>query len=40
MKRLSEERLPVELGWRKPALKITLLGTLGLMMRIKAIQDR
>ncbi|PLW24196.1 hypothetical protein PCASD_09691 [Puccinia coronata f. sp. avenae] len=37
---LSEERLPVELGWRKPALKITLLGTLGLMMRIKAIQDR
>jgi len=36
----SEERLPVELGWKKPASRITLLGTLGLMKRMKTIQDR
>lgn len=33
----SEERLPVELGWRKPS-QITLLGTLSLMRKAKKIQ--
>ncbi|KNZ43653.1 hypothetical protein VP01_9g11 [Puccinia sorghi] len=37
--RFYEERLPVELGWKKPASRITLLGTLGLMKRMKTIQD-
>ncbi|KAI9609142.1 hypothetical protein KEM48_003063 [Puccinia striiformis f. sp. tritici PST-130] len=35
----SEERLPVELGWKKPSSKITLFGTLRLMKEMKALQD-
>ncbi|POW16221.1 hypothetical protein PSHT_06826 [Puccinia striiformis] len=37
--RFSEERLPVELGWKKPSSKITLFGTLRLMKEMKALQD-
>ncbi|KAH9467778.1 hypothetical protein Pst134EA_011405 [Puccinia striiformis f. sp. tritici] len=35
----AEERLPVELGWKKPSSKITLFGTLRLMKEMKALQD-
>jgi hypothetical protein len=38
--RFTEERLPVEQGWKKPVSKITLLGTLALMKEMKAHQER
>ncbi|KAA1081138.1 hypothetical protein PGT21_030233 [Puccinia graminis f. sp. tritici] len=36
----TEERLPVEQGWKKPVAKITLLGTLALMREMKAHQEK
>ncbi|OAV99090.1 hypothetical protein PTTG_11929 [Puccinia triticina 1-1 BBBD Race 1] len=35
-----EERLPVELGWKRPASKITIRRTWGMMKEMKARQDR